>query len=213
MWRTQGALWLEARYSECIMTTLSRGRLRPRIAVYCGSSAGNDPAFLAEARALGEGLAAAGFGVVFGGSNAGLMGAMADAALDAGAEVIGVFPDMQLGDEIAHRRLTVLERVSTMHQRKARIAALADAFIALPGGYGTLDEMFEVVTWAQLRIHAKPCVLINTAGYWDGLIAFLDTAVGAGFVKPANRGLLRAVSCAGDAVGFVSERLQMAMSD
>jgi uncharacterized protein (TIGR00730 family) len=107
------------------------------------------------------------------------------------------------GKEIAHAKLTRLELVSTMHQRKARMAELADAFLILPGGYGTLEELLEVVTWAQLALHAKPCILINTAGYWNGLLTFLDTAVAAGFLKPRNRGLLSVAANAAEAVGLV----------
>jgi hypothetical protein len=171
-----------------------------RAAVYCASAGGNDPVYLAEARALGAALAAAGLGVVYGGASVGLMGAVADAALAGGAEVIGVLPDVLAGKEIAHTGLTRLELLSTMHQRKARMAELADAFLILPGGYGTLEELLEVVTWAQLRLHAKPVILINTAGYWDGLLQFLDTAVAAGFLKPKNRALLRVALSAEEAV-------------
>src|ERR1700691_2048480 len=151
-----------------------------RVAVYCGSADGNDPAYLAEARALGAAIAAAGLGLVYGGASVGLMGAVANAALAGGAEVIGVLPDVLAGKEIAHAGLTRLELVSTMHERKARMAQLADAFLILPGGYGTLEELLEIVTWAQLQLHAKPCILINTAGCWDGLLAILDTAVAGG---------------------------------
>jgi uncharacterized protein (TIGR00730 family) len=176
-----------------------------RVAVYCGSADGNDPAYLAEARSLGTAIAAAGLGLVYGGASIGLMGAVADAALAGGAEVIGVLPDVLAGKEIAHAGLTRLELVSTMHQRKARMAELADAFLILPGGYGTLEELLEVVTWAQLRLHTKPCILINTAGYWDGLLAFLDTAVAAGFLKLKNRELLLLAGDANDAVGMVAD--------
>ena len=165
---------------------------------------------MAEARSLGTAIAAAGFGVVYGGASAGLMGAVADAALAAGAEVIGVLPEVLVGKEIAHPGLTTLELVPTMHERKARISELADAFIALPGGYGTLDEMLEAVTWAQLRIHSKPCLLVNTSGYWDGLIEFLDRAVQAGFVRPENRGLLHAVSSTADAIETIAAHLRRA---
>ncbi|MGA3134934.1 MAG: TIGR00730 family Rossman fold protein [Terracidiphilus sp.] len=175
-----------------------------RVAVYCASAHGNNPAFLAEARALGEAIAAAGLGLVYGGTCVGLMGAVADAALKGGAEVIGVLPNVLAGKEIAHDGLSSLELVSTMHERKARMAELADAFLALPGGYGTLEELLEAVTWAQLRLHAKPCILINTAGYWDGLLKFLDTAVAAGFVKQKNRGLLRVAGSAKEAVRMVT---------
>jgi uncharacterized protein (TIGR00730 family) len=162
-----------------------------RVAVYCGSAAGSDPAYLHDAQTLGTAIAAAGLGLVYGGASVGLMGAVADAAMAGGAEVIGVLPDVLAGKEIAHAGLTRLEFVSTMHQRKARMAELADAFLILPGGYGTLEELLEVVTWAQLRLHAKPCILINTNGYWDGFLQFLDTAVTAGFLKPKNRALLQ----------------------
>jgi uncharacterized protein (TIGR00730 family) len=177
-----------------------------RVAVYCGSADGNDPAYLAEATALGRAIAAAGLGMVYGGARVGLMGAVADAALAGAAEVIGVLPRVLAGSELAHNRLTQLEIVDTMHQRKARMVALADAFLILPGGYGTLDELLEILTWAQLKIHAKPCVLINTAGYWNGLLDFLDTAVSAGFLKPANRDLLQVSDTAHDAVALVARR-------
>jgi hypothetical protein len=178
---------------------LERKRVR-RMGVYCGSANGNDPAYLAEARTLGAAIAAAGLGMVYGGACVGLMGAVADAALAGGAEVIGVLPAVLSSREIAHTGLTELERVPTMHKRKARMAELADAFLILPGGYGTLDELMESVTWAQLGLHAKPCILINTAGYWDGLLGFLDSAVSAGFVKEKNRKLMRVAASAEDAV-------------
>ena len=174
-----------------------------RVAVYCGSANGTNPAFLVEARALGAALAAAGLGMVYGGACVGLMGAVADAALASGAEVIGILPDLLAGKEIAHARLTSLEVVATMHERKARMIELADAFLVLPGGYGTLEEVLEVVTWAQLRLHDKPCILINTAEYWNGLLAFLDTAVEAGFLKAKNRAMLRVVANAEEAVGLL----------
>jgi uncharacterized protein (TIGR00730 family) len=174
-----------------------------RVAVYCGSADGNLPIYLAEARALGARIASAGLGLVYGGANVGLMGAVADAALAAGAEVIGVLPEVLSGREIAHAGLTRLELVSTMHERKARMAELADAFLILPGGFGTLEELLEVVTWAQLKLHHKPVIAINTAGYWNGLLAFLDTAVRAEFLKPRNRALLRVAAHADQAVTMV----------
>jgi uncharacterized protein (TIGR00730 family) len=174
-----------------------------RVAVFCGSANGTDPAFADEARALGAAIAAAGLGLVYGGACVGLMGAVADAALASGAEVIGVLPAVLTGREIEHTKLTRLELVPSMHARKARQVELADAFLVLPGGYGTMDEMVEVVTWAQLGLHTKPCILINTAGYWDGLLAFLDTAVTAGFVKAKNRGLVRVAANAKEAVKIV----------
>lgn len=181
-------------------------RPRRRIAVYCGSANGSNPAFRAEATALGKLVASAGLGLVYGGANVGLMGAVADAALAAGGEVIGVLPDVLAGKEIAHTGLSVLELVPTMHQRKARMAELADAFLVLPGGYGTLDELMEVITWAQLGMHTKPCILINTAGYWSGLLKFLDSTVVAGFLKKENRHLLLEASNAADAVRMVARR-------
>ena len=177
-----------------------------RVAVYCGSAVGSNPAYLAEARALGAAIAAAGLGLVYGGTNIGLMGAVADAALAGGAHAIGVLPELLAGREIAHDGLTQLELVPSMHERKARMAELADAFLVLPGGYGTLEELLEVVTWAQLGLHAKPCIVINTAGYWDGLLAFLDTSVAAGFIKAKNRELVQVAASAEEAVRMVAER-------
>jgi len=153
--------------------------------------------------ALGKAIAAAGLGLVYGGASVGLMGAVADAALKGGAKVVGVLPTVLAGKEIAHNGLSSLELVPTMHERKARMVELSDAFLVLPGGYGTLEEVLEAVTWAQLRLHAKPCILINTLGYWDGLLKFLDTAVAAGFLKAKNRALLRVAGSAGEAVGMV----------
>ena len=184
------------------MTTVKQtGR---RIAVYCGSAAGTNPAFLADARALGSKIAASGLGLVYGGACVGLMGAVADAALAGGAEVIGVLPQVLAGHEIAHEGLTSLELVPTMHERKARMVALADAFVALPGGYGTLDELLEALTWAQLGLHSKPCILINTAGYWDGLLSFLDSTVTGGFLRAENRDLLRVASDPADALALAA---------
>jgi hypothetical protein len=182
------------------MTTKPSSSAPRRVAVYCGSAAGSHPTYLSEAQTLGNAIASAGLGLVYGGASVGLMGAVADAALAGGAEVIGVLPDVLAGKEIAHAGLTRLELVSTMHQRKARMAELADAFLVLPGGYGTLEELLEVVTWAQLRLHAKPVILINTLSYWDGLMQFLDTAVAAGFLKAKNRSLLRVAADAQEAV-------------
>lgn len=188
------------------MTTLSQPVRR--VAVYCGSADGSDPAFRAEAAALGKAIAEAGMGLVYGGANVGLMGAVADAALAAGSEVVGVLPTVLAGKEIAHTGLTSLELVPTMHERKARMAELADAFLVLPGGYGTLDELMEAVTWAQLRLHTKPCILINTSGYWDELLRFLDSAVTAGFLKAENRRLLLVASTAADSISLATGRQQ-----
>ncbi len=176
---------------------------RSRVAVFCGSAFGSNPAFRGEASALGTAIAQAGLGLVYGGASRGLMGVLADAALALGAEVIGVLPEALNGREIAHTRLTSLELVLTMHERKARMHELSDAILVLPGGYGTLDELLEAVTWAQIGLHAKPIVLINTMNYWDGLLAFLDTAVANGFIEARNRGLMRVAANAAEALAMV----------
>ena len=179
-----------------------------RVAVFCGSAFGNDPAFRAEATALGEAIARTGLVLVYGGACRGLMGAVADAALANAGEVVGVLPDALKGREIAHAGLTSLELVHTMPERKARMHELSDAFIVLPGGYGTLEELLEAITWAQIGLHAKPCILINTAGYWNGLLAFLNTAVASGFIERRNMGLFRIVESAEDALLTLAPRIQ-----
>jgi uncharacterized protein (TIGR00730 family) len=156
------------------------------VAVYCGSSPGSKPAYRLAAEALGRALAQRGCAVVYGGSHAGLMGAVADAALQAGGRVIGVIPDALVSREVAHQGLTELHVVRTMHERKARMNDLADAFVALPGGIGTLDEIVEMFTWTQLGIHRKPCAFLNTEGYYDALLAFLRDAVTQGFLRQAQ---------------------------
>src|SRR5260370_20894292 len=161
-----------------------------RICVFCGSSPGARSAYLKAAQRLGELLAERKIGMVFGGGCVGLMGAAADATLAKGGEVIGVIPDSLLRREIGHRGVTKLHVVETMHQRKGLMADLSDAFIALPGGYGTLEEFAEVVTWSQLGIQTKPCGLLNVEGYWDGLLEFLDHAVQEQFVFPEYRDLV-----------------------
>jgi len=189
-------------YSGNIMNQ-STNSLR-RVAVFCGSAFGTNPAFRAEASALGAAIGRAGLGLVYGGASRGLMGVLADAALAEGAEVIGVLPEALNGRELAHTRLTSLEVVLTMHERKARIHELSDAILVLPGGYGTLDELMEAVTWAQIGMHAKPIILINTANYWDGLLAFLDTAVANGFIEARNRELMRVAANAADALAMAA---------
>jgi len=177
-----------------------------RVCVFCGSSVGANLKYLAEAKSLGQRLAAGGWSLVYGGTSVGLMGATADAALSGGAEVIGVLPLALQEREIAHRGLTKLHLVGSMHERKALMASLSDAFIALPGGYGTLDEFFEIVTWAQLNIHSKPCVLINTDGYYDFLLRFLDHAVRDGFVRPANLRLMQAAKDNAEALQLIESQ-------
>lgn len=161
-----------------------------RICVFCGSSLGSRPAYQQAAQRLGELLAERAIGIVFGGGCIGLMGALADAALAKGGEVIGVIPDGLVRREIAHRGVSKLYVVETMHQRKAMMADLSDAFIALPGGYGTLEEICETVTWSQLGIQQKPCGLLNVERYWDSLLAQLDHAVEEQFVRPENSQLI-----------------------
>ena len=163
-----------------------------RICVYCGSNAGHDPAFLNAARETGAALARRGLGLVYGAGSTGLMGAIADAVLSHDGNVIGITPRFFLEDydSVIHMSLSELQTVETMHERKAAMIAQADGFIAMPGGYGTLEEMFEAITWAQLGIHSKPCGLLNTSGYYDGLGKFLDHVSGQAFLGPDQRALL-----------------------
>ncbi len=155
-----------------------------RVCVFCGSATGARAEYAEAARSVAAELARRGIGVVYGGGSVGLMGVLADAALASGVEVIGVIPRRLASRELAHRGLTELRLGDSMHERKALMAALADAFIALPGGVGTLEETFEVLSWAQLGIHGKPIGVLNVAGYWDDLIRFLSHTVHEGFVRP-----------------------------
>jgi uncharacterized protein (TIGR00730 family) len=181
-----------------------------RVCVFCGSANGVGPACVQAAKDLGHNIAISGMGLVYGGATVGLMGVLADAALKDGAEVIGVMPDVLTDREIAHRGLTKLHIVRTMHERKALMAEHADAFIALPGGYGTLDEFIEIVTWKQLKIHQKPCILLNINGYFDGFLAFLDHAVQQGFIKPENRTLIQIAESVESALALAQQsRLQI----
>ena len=173
---------------------------QPRICVFCGSANGADPVYAQTARELGQRMAAAGIGLVYGGATVGIMGILADAVIAGGAEVIGVMPEVLMDREIANRSITHFHVVKTMHERKALMYDHAEAFIALPGGYGTLDEFIEIVTWAQLKLHQKPCILINTNGYYDGFLAFLDHAMSQGFLKPENRGLIQVAKDAASAL-------------
>ncbi|HUO16938.1 MAG TPA: TIGR00730 family Rossman fold protein [Verrucomicrobiae bacterium] len=161
-----------------------------RICVFCGSSAGKRPEYRDCAEQLGDELARRNIALVYGGGKVGLMGAIADATLAAGGEVIGVIPEHLMALEIGHRGLTKLHVVRSMHERKALMADLSDAFIALPGGFGTLEEFCEIVTWAQLGLHAKPCGLLNVLDYYSPLLAMLDHAVEERFLKPENRALV-----------------------
>jgi uncharacterized protein (TIGR00730 family) len=161
-----------------------------RICIYCGSSPGNQPVYREMAEAMGGLLARRGIGLVYGGGNVGLMGIVADAALAGGGEVIGVIPQSLADREVAHGGVTDLRIVDSMHTRKALMAELSDAFIAMPGGVGTFEEFFEAVTWTQLGVHRKPCGLLNVAAFYSPLAAFIDQAVTEGFIKPIHRAMI-----------------------
>jgi len=161
-----------------------------RVCLFCGSSTGRLPAYRQAAEALGSLLASRGLALVYGGGGVGLMGAAADAALAAGGQVVGVIPHGLQAREVGHRGLTELRVVGSMHERKAAMAELADGFVALPGGMGTLEELAEVLTWAQLGIHRKPVGLVDVEGYWQPLVAFLDHARDEGFLRPEHRALV-----------------------
>ena len=161
-----------------------------RLAVYCGSATPADPVYVEAARAVGHALATRGIGVAYGGGRLGLMGAVADSALEAGGEVIGIIPQALVDLEVAHRGCTELHVVQTMHQRKQAFTDLSDGFVNLPGGTGTMDELWEAMSWAQLGYHAKPVGLLNVAGYYDHLIAFYGHMGEVGFLRPQHQGLL-----------------------
>ena len=166
-----------------------------RICVFCGSSSGTRPVYRSAAQALGRTLAELGLELVYGGGNVGLMGTVADACLAAGGQVIGVIPQALMGKEVAgrhleHRQLPRLDVVDSLHTRKARMAELADGFIALPGGFGTFEEFCEIITWGQLGFHTKPCGLLNVEGYYDALLGLFDHAVEEGFLRQENRQLV-----------------------
>jgi uncharacterized protein (TIGR00730 family) len=160
------------------------------VCVFCGSSSGSRPEYAEAARRFGTALAGRGLGLVYGGGHVGLMGVLADAVLAAGGAAVGVIPKALVDRELAHGRLTELLVVDTMHQRKALMADRADAFAALPGGFGTADEFFEILTWAQLGLHAKPVGLLNVAGFFGPLLGWVDAAVRDGFLRPEHRDLL-----------------------
>lgn len=178
-----------------------------RLAVYCGSSMGTNPRFAAVARALGVEMADRGIGLVYGGGRLGLMGVVADAVIEAGGETYGVIPQALIDLEVAHTGLTELHIVASMHERKAMMTDLTDAFVAIPGGIGTLDELFEAWSWNALGYHAKPFALLNVDGFWDGMIAFLDTVMTSGFMSPARRAQL----LVSDGIGDVIDRLDAAI--
>ena len=161
-----------------------------RLAVFCGSNPGARPEYVEAARSFGKLLADRGIGIVYGGSNVGLMAALADAISEEGGDIIGVIPRMLVEREVANTALADLRIVESMHERKAVMAELADGFVALPGGIGTLEEFFEIWTWGQLGMHSKPCGLLNVAGYFDRLLQFLDRAVEEKFVREVHRGMV-----------------------
>ena len=164
-------------------TTVDTAPPPRRVCLYCGASFGDDPAYREGAVLVARLLARSGIGVVYGGATGGLMGVVADAALAEGGEVIGILPASMMAREIGHTGLTRLHVVETLHERKAMMAKLSDAFVALPGGFGTLEELFEVLSWAQIGLHRKPVALFNIAGFYDGLLAFLQTVTAQGFVR------------------------------
>jgi uncharacterized protein (TIGR00730 family) len=161
-----------------------------RLAVYCGSATPADPVYVECARVVGRALAARGIGVVYGGGRLGLMGAVADAALEAGGEVIGIIPEALVGAEVAHRGCTQLHVVANMHQRKQMFTDLSDGFVTLPGGVGTMDELWEAISWAQLGYHEKPVGLLNIAGFYDQLIAFNRHMIEVGFIRKQHAGIM-----------------------
>ena len=169
------------------------------VAVYCASAEGARPEYRAAAEALGRTLAERGFGLIYGGGRVGLMGAVADGALAAGGHVVGVIPHVLVDHEIAHQGITELHVTSTMHTRKAMMAEKADAFFILPGGYGTFEEMFEVLAWQTLKIHSKPVVLLNIAGFYDTMLEFLDICDREGMLR-GNRGILLVAKTAEEAL-------------
>jgi uncharacterized protein (TIGR00730 family) len=160
------------------------------IAVFCASASGVNPVYQAAAEELGRALATRNIGLVYGGSNVGLMKAVAEAALSAGGKVIGVIPEVLVDLEVAHHGITELLVTSTMHTRKALMGERSDAFIVLPGGYGTLEELFEVLAWQTLKLHSKPIVLLNTLGFYDGMLTFLDHCLKEGMMSPVKRNIL-----------------------
>ncbi|MEO6511302.1 MAG: TIGR00730 family Rossman fold protein [Nocardioides sp.] len=174
-----------------------------RIAVFLGSSSGAE-AHQAAARDLGRAIGAGGHGLVYGGARVGLMGVLADATLAAGGEVVGVLPANLVEREVGHRGLTRLELVDTMHERKARMAELADAFVALPGGTGTLDELVEIMSWWQLRLHDKPIALYDVDGFWEPFVALFDHMVASGYAPAAARSHLRVVTSPAEVIALLA---------
>lgn len=176
--------------TDCRVPNSRRQDSMQRICIFCGSSRGHDTRFQAAAYDLGQTFARNGIGLVYGGASVGLMGILADAVIEHGGQVIGVIPEALVQKEVAHKGLDDLRIVGSMHERKALMAELSDGFVALPGGIGTLEELFEIWTWAQLGHHAKPCGLYNVVGFYDGLLAFLDQVTASGFLRKGHRDML-----------------------
>jgi uncharacterized protein (TIGR00730 family) len=181
-----------------------------RLAVYCGSASGNQPVFADCVRATAEAMASRGVDLVYGGGRLGLMGLIADSVLELGGKVYGVIPSALVDLEVAHTGITELHTVETMHDRKARMTELSDAFLALPGGIGTLDELFEAWSWNALGYHKKPLCLLNVDGYWDGLIAFIDHAAECGFLSGTRREQLLVATTPGAALELLDEAVAAA---
>ena len=175
-----------------------------RLCVFAGSSAGCRPEYQRIADDLGRALADRHIGLVDGGARVGLMGIVANAVLESAGQVVGVIPEVLVAKEVAHEGLTELRVVGSMHERKAVMADLADGFIALPGGWGTLEEFFEVLTWAQLGLHRKPCGLLNTRGYFDGLMSFVDHSIREGFVRREYRSMISVANSPGELIDLLS---------
>lgn len=186
---------------------------RPSLCVYCGSRPGDLPAYADAARELGRLIGEHGWRLVYGGGNVGLMGIVADAALAAGAEVLGVIPESLMRREVGHRGLTELQVVQTMHERKQRMAEAADAFVALPGGIGTFEELFEVWTWRHLGYHAKPVALLDTAGYYQPLLRFMQQARASGFVSAEQADMLQTHEEPAALMSALSQALESSAAD
>jgi len=169
-----------------------------QVCIFCGSYQGTQPIYMTAAHQMGMGLAQRGLGLVYGGGRVGLMGAVADGAIAGGGNVTGVIPQSLVDRELAHTGLSEIHVVTSMHERKAMMAEIADAFIAMPGGFGTLDELFEIITWAQLGFHRKPIALLNVGGYFDPLLTFIEHMATEGFIKPKDRGAVLVKNEVGD---------------
>lgn len=203
--------WTLTMYSEYAERVEPAKRIQT-VGVYCASSFGANPSFLRGAQELGTLLGERGMTLVYGGARVGLMGAVADAVLTTGGHVIGVIPDSMIQHEVAHAGLPDLRVVASMHERKAVMAELSDAFVSLPGGYGTMDETFEILTWAQLGLHNKPCVLCNLDGYYDLLLSCLDGMVTEGLVRPAHRALAMSAPTPTAAIELLEQAVAAASS-